>query len=1174
MSVQRLLANANNALINATLSASSTAPALASIFREPQARTGNGEVILSGGYSGAADAAIEIEIRTPVSGAESATTPVFAGAGNGAMSAPTVAPGTPNQDLTVTLINLGTATTRAQAILYAGVLLQAKTAGSAGNAITINVTPSIALDTAIGALADGLSRDTQEWADQRLDFGAVPLNPDQTVPDTATRLVFGRDTSRVYRHYKRWDGEQWQYGVSPKLAAAYPKGADVHTISGAYQLTVTNGATTETWGSLITLYDLLRALESSSLVTVATPPANDKTPGGMAAIDVPFRTAAFALPITKSRPALPDLVGLAVAATAPTETVALECLNDQPIGAETWAVQSKVAGALPPATTAILYTDSGFVGFTIPLIPLVSRPVSGRISITDRSFPRDAGDTTGTPAICLYRPILGVAATNKTLKLIWTKRPAGDCSCTEGAVSGRPNEDYLGIDLGDLDMAALQAGHRARLEALTRWYKAFAAANTEKTTAGEVRSAQQDLQLAALACGELNTCLTDLYGCTDAILADPVWGASAAYSLDAVVESTTRNGYRYRCTVAGQSGTTQPTWPTTLDATVTDGTVTWTCVSKTATGAWDDVLAGLSSDLSSLQAIGAATIAGIPVLAASTAYALGAVVWYRTTGGATLYGRCVVAGTTGTSGIGLVGGVGELSGGGGSVPTWLIISRDEAWTSVTGEAADINVTDGRADDPGIVYDPDTFVLRYAIACDAVRAIAGVPPKKSEARSSGNAIWQDLQTDYWVVSGEDYLPLFNNVYYHACVRQTDADGTVRLVPTLEFGFAVRVGCASRLKYGDSLTVTLGDVEVTKPYAKGDRYEIPVVRGAPLAFAGGVDGNDTLTWKVESSLGPLPDYALTAAEPAYSASGIDFTLHRGGLPFALRDAFRFSVEVGGRFRWRKDSGSWSSDTALAASVPLADGLSAAFVPGAAPSFVSGDRYLFSVRQGHGVAAVRSPHGEQWRWSGSDAVLTITWPTAQTISLVGLLRHGLMAPATVTLTFYDATASVLATLTPTISDGPLIMPLLAPLTTVRTLTLTLSNAAGMSLGWLYAGDPFAPLYNAALTLRRDYAMARSEGTNPRAAYLGSGFSGELRWENNLRRAEWATLLHLMDDCKQADDAPIVLIPHISQPDLAALARIDADTLAIRDVFDWQPTDPEAGRLSLTLPLTAVLT
>ena len=180
------------------------------------------------------------------------------------------------------------------------------------------------------------------------------------------------------------------------------------------------------------------------------------------------------------------------------------CIRDR-----TWAVQSKVAGALPPATTAIPYTGSGFVGFTIPLIPLVSRPVSGRISITDRSFPRDAGDTTGTPAICLYRPILGVAATNKTLKLIWTKRPAGDCSCTEGAVSGRPNEDYLGIDLGDLDMAALQAGHRARLEALTRWYKAFAAVSythltTEESTKANQKASESSEKLATMVAASAN----------------------------------------------------------------------------------------------------------------------------------------------------------------------------------------------------------------------------------------------------------------------------------------------------------------------------------------------------------------------------------------------------------------------------------------------------------------------------------------------------------------------------------------------------------------------------------------------------------------------------------------------------------------------------------------------
>ena len=114
--------------------------------------------------------------------------------------------------------------------------------------------------------------------------------------------------------------------------------------------------------------------------------------GGMAAIDLPFRTAAFALPITKSRPELPDLLGLAVAASAPTEVVTLECINDRSIGAETWAVQSKVAGALPAATTGVPYTDNGFVGFTIPIIALATRPVSGRISLTCLLYTSDAAD--------------------------------------------------------------------------------------------------------------------------------------------------------------------------------------------------------------------------------------------------------------------------------------------------------------------------------------------------------------------------------------------------------------------------------------------------------------------------------------------------------------------------------------------------------------------------------------------------------------------------------------------------------------------------------------------------------------------------------------------------------------------------------------------------------------
>ena len=54
------------------------------------------------------------------------------------------------------------------------------------------------------------------------------------------------------------------------------------------------------------------------------------------------------------------------------------------------------------------------------------------------------------------------------------------------------------------------------------------------------------------------------------------WEAETAYDGDKVTP-TTANGYYYECTTAGTSDTTEPTWPTTADATVEDGTATWTC---------------------------------------------------------------------------------------------------------------------------------------------------------------------------------------------------------------------------------------------------------------------------------------------------------------------------------------------------------------------------------------------------------------------------------------------------------------------------------------------------------------------------------------------------------------------------------------------------------------------
>lgn len=1180
-SAARILANANNLVPAATLAASGVLAATENVFRQPGARAGNGSVVLSGGYTGAADATLEVEILEPVGGAARVTQPVFAGAGNGAMTAPTAAYGTASQDVTVTLYDMGTETQSAQLVIYGDILLRAKTPGAAGNALILTVEPDITLSaTPIGALSAALAKDTQEWTDQRHDFGAVPLLPDGTIPDTAPRLVFGRDTSRVYRHYKRWDGDQWQYGVSPKLAADHAIGATVHSVldgesGGSYAVHVTDGITTETNASVTTLYDFLIGLNASTLVEVVGAVGNDRTPGGIAAIDFPIRTAAFALPVVASAPErMLDLIDLTVADAAPSETVTLTCTANAPVGAEIWQVKSKVAGALADAITGVAYTDSPYVGFTIPVIPLTETPIAGRIAITARRFPRPSGSEADIPAICLWRPVLGAKAASKTLNLVWTQRPDTDCDCTKARVTGLPSETCLGITLeGETAMSALPAGQQARLEDLEAWHSAFVAGNTEVTAAGELRAASLDIELAALARSELLACLTDLYA--DGTLSESVWLANHAYAKDARVEPTVRNGYRYRCTVAGTShASTQPTWPTTIGNTVTDGGVTWKCVSKVPEYAWDDLLAAVDSELAGLDDIGTDPSIGVPrTLAGSTAYTAGDVVRF-TPSTIPYYALCTASGTTAADVSTFFPYEGLLAMTSGTA-SFIGISTADALARTTGDTEDANSTAARSSDLGIVRDPNTFAQKFRAACDVVRALAGILPK-ADASSLGSECWRDPgDGGYWVIEGTDYLPVFNNLYYHSVIQQPNPEtGRPEVVSTYEFGFGLQVDCADFLEFGDQITITISDVTATYPYQVGDSYQIPLVAGGPLAFSGGQNGTDTLTWSVVSSTaGALDDYALDLDEDPYSDGGLGFTIARGALAFALGDAFTFSVESGGLFRWRKDGGSWSADTVIADTATLGEGLSAAFVDGAAPSFVEGDAFVFQVRQPNAIDHVASPHGEFWRWSGASATLTLTWGSDQTVSAVGLLRHELAAGAAVSIALKNAGGATLETVTPTVGDGPLVTPLGATLTTVRSMVVTLTTATGMGLGWLYAGVPLSTSHHPeTLRISRGYALTRGGGTNPRGSYLGRGQGGEIVWKDWLTQADIDALLAVIDGVKEAGDAPVVVLPHVLHPGDAVLARIDADRIEIEDRLEFQPNDAARRLLSLSLPLAPV--
>jgi len=58
----------------------------------------------------------------------------------------------------------------------------------------------------------------------------------------------------------------------------------------------------------------------------------------------------------------------------------------------------------------------------------------------------------------------------------------------------------------------------------------------------------------------------------------PAWSAAASIASGAKRRPTTTNNRIYQAGGAGTTGGTEPTWPTTIGATVADNDITWTCL--------------------------------------------------------------------------------------------------------------------------------------------------------------------------------------------------------------------------------------------------------------------------------------------------------------------------------------------------------------------------------------------------------------------------------------------------------------------------------------------------------------------------------------------------------------------------------------------------------------------
>jgi hypothetical protein len=458
-------------------------------------------------------------------------------------------------------------------------------------------------------------------------------------------------------------------------------------------------------------------------------------------------------------------------------------------------------------------------------------------------------------------------------------------------------------------------------------------------------------------------------------------------------------------------------------------------------------------------------------------------------------------------------------------------------------------------------DFDVVLEKYRAGANVVLASAGIVPGKSEGSAVSTGCWTSQDEDYWNIEG--YAPAFTNTAYIS--TKFSSDGAP--YSTKEFGFFIACKCPNNLKYGDSIAINIsGGATSSKTYQLGDTFEIPVISASPTFLSGGVDGNDTVTWNVAGMTdGALtPHQVVNDTSPHYidATTGLEFDMTLGGIPFALGDQFRFSIESN-RFRWRKNNGDWSETMALD-SAEMSDGLTAIFTPGVSPSYSAGDIFSFAAKQPASPANVTTPrYDKAWIFSAG-AVLSITPENHIDITAISIV-HSL--PSGTIITF----SSPLFDMAHIHTGSTGIEYLEGNIQHIESLTLTVS-AAG-SIAYVYLGTPLTTAYAPdSIELRRQWDMIRGQKSNFGAMYLAQGYAGKITWQNFISTTEFNSHIDMIDYVKRNGDEPIIFIPHYLHSEEAFLCRIESDQVDMLDLLQYHP-DTETSRLmNLTIPFVPV--
>ncbi|MFH1493728.1 MAG: hypothetical protein ABIG70_02905 [Pseudomonadota bacterium] len=1189
-STQRFLANNHNVLLNADLAASSVMEIADSVLEMPVARNGSARIALSGAYAGHEESTYEVEITDNIVVTPLISQPIFAGAGTGAISGISYT-GTA-QTFTVKLADLGQVLTAAGSDME-GVSIVARVPGAAGNQIHLSIDLSGLTYSATNfSLIKSIAAGSEALYGPEFDWDTKVMGADKQIPADAHRLVFGEDTSIVYRQYKVYKDAKWGYFFEPPLRRAIAQGTPVRFVSGSRTITLTDGIATEIYSGIVTLYDLLSALQTrSALVKVEGVVANDRAAGGMAARDLTTRTDAHCLPPSGAGSQYTDsaLINYAALPGSATELIEVRCWANSSrqhpaagVGKELWQVKGSVSGLVE----TMLQTGQDFMlankfGFSIrPRLPDGYGVPRGRFSVSGINYQtRDYTEDEFEPPICVTSMALGPEAVDQSVTLVYRERPkTGDCACASMAAPDLSGKACLTGSLFNSQGGNMDPGHIARLSRIGAWHRDAVAGNTSINTGGELRTSRNDLELAASARDAFADCLADLY--TSGTLSWPAWASDAETAEYAMIAES---GWRYLAITTGTTGSTPPTWPTTIGETVVDGTVTWEAMDKVPEKLWDDALASLKADWALLDTMSSGLLETAITITQGSTVAVGDIVRTEATTAyhsSAVY-RMLEAGTFGTdvdysgiwwTGSDIPGTVGVLQ-----VRTGLGII-DPPLRAVLLIPDGVLSSEEDIDAPGYVSGGisgavNDFSQRYIASMDAVRAAAGISKKADASKVAGDGCWRDTGAPFWWEitgsSGGAYAPAFTNEPYFSC-----RDAGSGYFSTHEFAFQINVKCEASLKDGDQVTLSIGDAGWPSTYQVGDTLYLPVIAAQDLYLAGGNDGDNIQTWHVDGSMaGAFPPYLLDLDSPdPYSTNGLQFTITPGGIPFEAGDLYKFAVE-GGHYRWRKDGGAWSVPGEITASpVPISDGLSAAFSTGSAPSFMAGDLYRFRALQPAALSNVINPDVEAWRWIGSTATLTASLGSGQSIDCAAFAFHTLPGSAIVTLfggmdgNTWDWS-----------EDIPWRAGVMAKLFSAKTaalLKLEITSASGGAIGWAWAGQAFATENHAECQLRRDYSVERGAGMNPSAAFLGATRSGEIAWQQGvLMDADMSGLLAMLDHIKTNDDEPMILIPQHTRPEEAYPVRVLMDEIDMPEDGGYQPNSGIDRRYGMKLSVKGVV-